>query len=254
MAFCTKCGRQLQEGEVCTCQQPAQNPVPPVTPQPAQASAPVQPAAPAQPSASGVFVMELWETIVGLIKKPVDTAQAYVKKGSFPMAGIIIGIVMLFQSLFGMFSRMASGAESAADSLLGLFGALSDKPNYFAIFMDGLLDVLVGAVLVALIYMVLVQAIGGGKITYVQGLSIVSLQVIWSVAAIPVAFLIGLIPVNFFSALAGWITVFAGAMGTVYAIVAVQSVIVKKNMLPYIIACAMVVNAISTYIIGLMFK
>lgn len=264
MAFCTKCGRQLQEGEVCTCQQTTQTPGQPVTPPPAQAGTPVQPgstqpgpvqpAAPAQPGAAGVFFKELWETIQGLVKKPVDTAISYTNKGSFPMAGVIIAVVAIFQGLFGMFGRMAEGSGSSGDSWADLFDSLVNKPNYFAIFMNGLLSVLVAAALVALIIMLLVQTLGGGKLTYVQGLSVVSLMLVWSVAVIPVAFLIDLIPVSFFAALAGWIRVFASAVGIVLAVMAVKSVIVKENMLPYIIACAMVVDAFSTYIIGLMFR
>ncbi len=280
MAFCTKCGRQLQDGEVCNCQQTA-TPVTPINPapqagqsqaaftqpagqpqagstQPAgqqQAAFASSAAAPAKPNPAANIFKEIMQTALGLLKTPVETTASATQKASFPVAGVIIAIVALVEGLFDMFSSMVSHAQSSSgslDSWESLFSQAFNKPNYFLVFLASFLTVLGVAALGAVIYMVLVQALGGGKITYVQGLQIAAMTVIFQAVASPVSFIIGAIPAGFFGALAGWIVTFAATLGTVYAILAVKSVIVKMNSLPYIFACVAVVNSFVAYIFSLM--
>lgn len=251
MAFCTKCGRQLQDGEVCNCQ--AATPVTPVTP-----VAPAAPAAPAQPGAAAKIFGEIWNTIIGLVKTPADTAVSSTQKASFPVAGIIIGLVALVKALFDMFSTMVaySGSSSSIGSwedLLGAMNAASNKPNYFLVLLNTLLVVIAVAAASAAMYMLLVQVLGGGKMSYIQALHVAAIAVVMTGIVAPVAFVIDVIPAGFFSALANWVVVFASTLGTVYAITAINAFVVKKNMLPYIIACVAVVNAFVSYIINLMF-
>lgn len=270
MAFCTKCGRQLQDGEVCNCQQTA-TPVTPINPAPQAgqsqaaftqpagqpqagftqaAGQPQTAAAPAQPNPAANIFKEIMQTALGLLKTPVETTASATQKASFPVAGVIIAIVALVEGLFDMFSSMVSHGQASGgwESLLGI----SNKPNYFLVFLASFLTVLGVAALGAVIYMVLVQALGGGKITYVQGLQIAAMTVIFQAVASPVSFIIGAIPASFFGALASWIVTFAATLGTVYAIMAVKSVIVKMNSLPYIFACVAVVNSFVAYIFSLM--
>ena len=83
MAFCRYCGRKLEDGEVCTCQQAQQNqaqapqqaaPQQNVQYQAPQQAAPQPGAAPAV-SAQGKQVMDaLLKDLVGLVKAPATTA------------------------------------------------------------------------------------------------------------------------------------------------------------------------------------
>lgn len=247
MAFCTKCGRQLQDGEVCNCQQTTTQQAQPIQPQQAA------PAAPAQPNAAGEAFKGVFSLAKGLLKTPSETTASAVQKPNPIVSCIIIGIVALVKGLFDMFSAMVSNAQSGSSSLgdLGsLFGYVSSKPNYFLIFLASFLIVIGVAAVSALVYMLLSNVLGGCKLTYVQGLEIAAMTVIFVAVSSPVAFIIGAIPVGFFGALAGWITTFVSVLGTVYAFLAVKSVVVKQNGLPYIFACVAVANAIVSYILG----
>ncbi len=246
MAFCSKCGKEIQEGQVCSCS----------TETAATTAAPVAPTAPA--AGGNAFVdslKDVWTTVQGLFKKPVETTAAHTSKGNIVLAAIIIGAVAILSGLFSMFSAMmATGGSGSMSDLLDYLGSYgASKPNYFLILLSAVLVVLAVAAVSALLYMVLVTSIGGGKLTFNQGLSIASLAVILEIAVIPVAFIIGAIPGGFFDALAGWVGTFAGALSTVYVLMAVKSVVADANKLPLIFAIVTVANSFVTYIINLMF-
>ena len=74
MAFCPKCGKQLADGEICSCQ----------TVQPQQ-QAPVQPQAPVHqkaPAQTPEFIKAILELFKGLFKKPADAVKNFVLKSS----------------------------------------------------------------------------------------------------------------------------------------------------------------------------
>lgn len=236
MAFCTKCGRQLQDGEVCNCQSATATPVAPVTP-----AAPTPAISSAQPSAAAGFFKDIVSLIVGLIKTPADTAVSSTQKASFPVSGIIILCVSVITALFTLFGQLVAYADS-------IF-----KPKYGIDFLENLLVVIVAAVVAGALYMLLANVLGGAKLNYNHGLHIAAMAILFVGIVAPVTFLIGIIPASFFSHLAGWIKIFASTLGSVYVITAINAAIVKKNMLPYIVACVAVVNSFISYIFGLMF-
>lgn len=94
MTFCTYCGRQLADGEVCNCQQNAapQNNVPQgmTYAQPQVAPAP-QPA-PKKPAGDNPF-KQVISHIVNTFKKPLDAAEEYYEKGTMVSSGILVGIL-----------------------------------------------------------------------------------------------------------------------------------------------------------------
>lgn len=133
MSFCTKCGRQLADGEVCTCQQTGQpqvNPVvqpinPQVAPQVNQAAQQMNQQGAAQmnvaPSnAAGTnpsFISELGVLFKGLIKKPVEAVSEYVDKSSIMTSAILIVVLSFLSgvaSLFYMIERNVDAKISAA--------------------------------------------------------------------------------------------------------------------------------------------
>lgn len=114
-SFCNQCGKPLQEGEICTCQQQAANPAPNAVPQFQQA--PVQnqmgnipfQAAPQQGAAfaanSGQMANQwigssknVFTNIVDLFKDPIGTVKRIADENKLmpPMIMVIINIVVIY--------------------------------------------------------------------------------------------------------------------------------------------------------------
>lgn len=94
MTFCSFCGKQLADGEVCTCQQNnAQQAAPqqPIYAQPAPAPAPQ----PKKASASDNVIKTVFGHIVNTVKKPITAAEEYYEKGTAVSSGIIIALVAI---------------------------------------------------------------------------------------------------------------------------------------------------------------
>lgn len=119
--FCTKCGRPLQEGEICNCTgQQTPNPAPvnqtPVTPNPVtppsaaptpSAPTPVAPT-PVQtaPSKSSLEIKQGFQNLVSALKtiwtNPSEAASLLAKKESWLPALILIAAQALFSGLFAL--------------------------------------------------------------------------------------------------------------------------------------------------------
>jgi len=272
MAFCTKCGRPLQDGEVCMCQPAAQPNVTPVTPvqvPPVQAaSVPVQAAVinpPMQPNAFLVFFKELWAIVIGILKTPVTTINTYVQKADMKVACTLIGISALVAALvrwFGLLQFNSKSSSSIDYNALGLgdisslYSDTSSKYSAGDIFkqmcFSALLIIAVAAA-VALVIMVAVNTFGKAKATYLQGFAIVSLTAILAIPAAIIAYIFGLFGVVFFSELGSWISVFASAVGAIYVFLGVRVICRDENKLPYIAGFCAAGASIAAYLIGLMF-
>ena len=157
--FCTKCGRPLQEGEICTCQQPVtpqepvtpQQPVTPqepVTPQqPVTLQTPVTPqAAPAQetvlqqqmgagqvpPVQNKVmqeqavgFLKDTVEYLWGLIIRPVTTGKKMIMEANVAVSAALI---ILQAIMSGFFAMAACGKYSSyVQSIASLFANYSSS-------------------------------------------------------------------------------------------------------------------------------
>lgn len=103
MAFCKYCGKQIEEGQVCSCQQTAQPQAQPTY------AAPAQPQAPAAPSAAGKMFKMIWEHTKGSFKNPFDAAKAYYQNGTFGTTGIIVGILALVYMIASVFRLIPMG-------------------------------------------------------------------------------------------------------------------------------------------------
>ncbi len=104
MTFCTFCGRQLADGEVCNCQQNAapQNNIPQGMPygqpQPAPQGMPYGQPQPAPQTAKkqsqGDNAIKLVIShITNTIKKPLTAAEEYYEKGTVASSGILVGLI-----------------------------------------------------------------------------------------------------------------------------------------------------------------
>ena len=88
MAFCTNCGRQLADGEVCTCQQNNAQSVPQGMPyaQPQQAT-------PNKSVDMGGAFSKAIDHIKNTIKKPITAAEEYYENGTIPSSAVLVGMI-----------------------------------------------------------------------------------------------------------------------------------------------------------------
>lgn len=104
MTFCTFCGRQLADGEVCNCQQNAapQNNIPQGMPygqpQPAPQGSPYGQPQPAPQTAKKQSqgdnsIKLVISHITNTIKKPLTAAEEYYEKGTVASSGILVGLI-----------------------------------------------------------------------------------------------------------------------------------------------------------------
>lgn len=156
--FCTKCGRPLQDGEICICQRPvtpapemtaqentapvqpqAQQNVPPVQPQMQQNVPPVQPQMqqnipPVQPQASAGnqaaagFFKKLIDTFICLITHPVTTGKQMIIEANLGIAAIFIALQAVMSGLFAVVicakcSSYLQYIASAVESYSSLFSS-----------------------------------------------------------------------------------------------------------------------------------
>lgn len=123
MAFCTICGKQLADGEVCTCQQNNAQSVPqgsipqgmPYTGAPQQGSpytaaygAPQQEAPKSSVDMGGAFKKAI-DHIKNTVKKPITAAEEYYENGTIPSSAVLIGILTIayvFATVLNLISKI----------------------------------------------------------------------------------------------------------------------------------------------------
>ena len=104
MAFCTICGKELAEGQVCDCQQAAapQENVTYAAPQGGFTYA--APQAPAQPSqvAVGNIFKDIWGHVVNTVKRPFEAAEEWFENSSIAKSSIVLGIITFLYMMTGL--------------------------------------------------------------------------------------------------------------------------------------------------------
>ena len=273
MAFCTKCGRPLQDGEVCLCQAATQPQVTPVTPvqvssvqaaaSPAQAAVINQPT---QPNVFLVFFKELWAIVIGVLKIPVATINTYVQKADVKISCTLIGISAFVAALVTLFGLLQAKAQSSSlydldnldlSNITSLYDQYSGTSYTFGYIFKQMcysaVLIIAVAAAIALVIMIAVNTYGKAKATYLQGVAIVSLTAILAIPAAILAYIFGAFGVSFFLAFGGWISVFASAVGAIYIFIGVRVVCKDENKLPFIAGLCAVGAAMARYLIGLMF-
>lgn len=193
MSFCKYCGRQLQDGEVCTCQQ-AQQPAGAAQPQQgfdqqaaqqtfqqgagqqAQQNAYQQQAQqgfnPQQASqqmdavkkAGANAALDYVNVLKGLFTSPVETVSAFVAKANVIMIAILIGgqaIINMLTRLFDMLianskAKVTTGSKELDSLLSSYYSSYTNTKPYPAgsIFKNMLLEILLVAVAAAVIALV----------------------------------------------------------------------------------------------------
>jgi len=121
--FCTKCGKELKEGETCTCcaNEPA-----------------ATPAVTVNSDAIVNTIKSVFTTIVNVFKKPDTTiTEETTKKDNTISIVIIISLAISF-ALYLM-AMVSNGVEAAADASYGLTTIVTNEISYFKIFIYGVL-------------------------------------------------------------------------------------------------------------------
>jgi len=278
MSFCTKCGRQLADGEICTCQQTVQpqgNPVvQPINPQGAQQGnpaaqqmnpqgAPQMNTNTASSGAAGAnpsFISELGVLFKGLIKKPVEAVSEYVNKSSIMTSAILIVVLSFLSgvaSLLYMIERNVDAKISAAKYYNPLipstwvvdepYGALEIIFRFvFKVFSNVIISVLFAALIYLLVKFLFEK---DSKITIAKALAVSSVRNLIYIPLYVFTNAIGIIPVDIFDTAGGWITSFGSAFSIVLVVMAVRAVLKNENRTPLVYAVTMiVVSVVSTFL------
>lgn len=224
MAFCRYCGRKLEDGEVCTCQQAQQNqaqaqqqaaPQQNVQYQAPQQAAPQPGAAPAV-SVQGKQVLDaLLKDLIDLVKAPGTSAQGYVRRGDVTVSVIFLLLQGICSAIFALF------CIGKINSLIALGGSMTQNIKFSgvgAFFLTLLYTVIFEAVLAGLYFGV--GKLLGGQLRFQEALSIVSMRSVILVPVILVSCLVFLLNISagivfyyFAGALAGVIFLVAGSNG-----------------------------------------
>lgn len=148
MAFCTICGKQLADGEVCTCQQNNAQSVPqgsipqgmPYTGAPQQGSpytaaygapqqgtsytgAPQQGTPKSSVDMGGAFKKAI-DHIKNTVKKPITAAEEYYENGTIPSSAVLVGILTIayvFATVLNLISKIFYALSSFKKQAKGLY-------------------------------------------------------------------------------------------------------------------------------------
>lgn len=285
MKFCPKCGRQLADGEVCTCQtQPANSAAQAGGQEQMNGQAPFggqqqmngqapfggqqqmngqapfggqqqfngqaqfggQPQMRPQPQ-TDPMVKELADLFKGIVKTPAEAITKYVKNASIMAPCILIAVLAFISGIKELLRMLVANMQSKYYTYYKAGDIVSGT-------IGEVVTVILSAALIALLIMVIINAIEkDNKVTYAQALAIASLG---DLLYIPLAFIgtiFAMIPVKFFSYLSSWIKSFGTAVGYIYTFFGIRAVEKKDNHMPLVYGCAALAAAVLSTVISLIF-
>lgn len=191
--FCTKCGKPLEEGEVCSCQTVATQSVeqkvvenqsvdqqPDFQYQPA-----AMPAQTANPSQAEAFVKRLFSNILLLLKEPVEMGREFIESADVTMAMAFIVIQGIISGVFGMAveGKAVATLKSSMGFLSGMFSSSAIKIPYLKSFFGTLvISVILTLVLAGLL--LAANLIFKNQVTYKEMICEASMR---SICIMPVA-------------------------------------------------------------------
>lgn len=206
MAFCKFCGKELKEGEICSCQAsaPAGNGTIPEAPAPAPVPVPAPAPAPTQPagSSSGPSVTvtlpskdavntaakNVFSSILNVLVHPATGGKEFVQSGNTIVALMIMGVHTILSCIFSII--MVAKINSVIKLIP--YGADSLKFSGIKAFFVTLLFSIIFSALLSAIFFVATKAT---RISASLG-QVLALAAVRSIAAIPLSILaivIGLI-------------------------------------------------------------
>ena len=258
MSFCKYCGRQLQDGEVCTCQQAQQSagaaqPQQEFNQQAAQQTfqqgAGQQTYQQAQQGfnqqqasqqmdavkkAGANAALDYVNVLKGLFTSPVETVSAFVAKANVIMIAILIGgqaIINMLTRLFDMLianskAKVTTGSKELDSLLSSYYSSYTNTKPYPAgsIFKNMLLEILlvaVAAAVIALAVMLLAKVFNKANVTYMQGLAVYAITAVLGIPAELLSWVTGLTSVGFIDRISSCVTVFSNVAGYAFVYIAI---------------------------------
>lgn len=286
MSFCKYCGRQLQDGEVCTCQQ-AQQPAGAAQPQQgfnqqaaqqtfqqgagqqAQQNAYQQQSSQqmdAVKKAGANAALDYVNVLKGLFTSPVETVSAFVAKANVIMIAILIGgqaIINMLTRLFDMLianskAKVTTGSKELDSLLSSYYSSYTNTKPYPAgsIFKNMLLEILlvaVAAAVIALVVMLLAKAFNKANVTYMQGLAVYAITAVLGIPAELLSWVTGLTSVGFIDRISSCVTVFSNVAGYAFVYIAIRALCKDEKKIPLIMAISYVAVNFLTWVLRLMF-
>ena len=278
MSFCKYCGRQLQDGEVCTCQQ-AQQPAGAAQPQQgfnqqagqqtyqqAQQGFNQQQASQQMEAVKKAGANAAIDVLKGLFTSPVETVSAFVAKANVIMIAILIGgqaIINMLTRLFDMLianskAKVTTGSKELDSLLSSYYSSYTNTKPYPAgsIFKNMLLEILlvaVAAAVIALVVMLLAKAFNKANVTYMQGLAVYAITAVLGIPAELLSWVTGLTSVGFIDRISSCVTVFSNVAGYAFVYIAIRALCKDEKKIPLIMAISYVAVNFLTWVLRLMF-
>lgn len=281
MSFCKYCGRQLQDGEVCTCQQAQQSAgaaqpqqgfnqqAGQQTYQQAQQGFNQQQASQqmdAVKKAGANAALDYVNVLKGVFTSPVETVSAFVAKANVIMIAILIGgqaIINMLTRLFDMLianskAKVTTGSKELDSLLSSYYSSYTNTKPYPAgsIFKNMLLEILlvaVAAAVIALVVMLLAKAFNKANVTYMQGLAVYAITAVLGIPAELLSWVTGLTSVGFIDRISSCVTVFSNVAGYAFVYIAIRALCKDEKKIPLIMAISYVAVNFLTWVLRLMF-
>lgn len=293
MSFCKYCGKQLQDGEVCTCQQAQQAQQSAGAAQPQQgfnqqaAQQTFQQGAGQQTyqqaqqgfnqqqasqqmdavkKAGANAALDYVNVLKGLFTSPVETVSAFVAKANVIMIAILIGgqaIINMLTRLFDMLianskAKVTTGSKELDSLLSSYYSSYTNTKPYPAgsIFKNMLLEILlvaVAAAVIALVVMLLAKAFNKANVTYMQGLAVYAITAVLGIPAELLSWVTGLTSVGFIDRISSCVTVFSNVAGYAFVYIAIRALCKDEKKIPLIMAISYVAVNFLTWVLRLMF-
>ena len=281
MSFCKYCGKQLQDGEVCTCQQAQQSAgaaqpqqgfnqqAGQQTYQQAQQGFNQQQASQqmdAVKKAGANAALDYVNVLKGVFTSPVETVSAFVAKANVIIIAILIGgqaIINMLTRLFDMLianskAKVTTGSKELDSLLSSYYSSYTNTKPYPAgsIFKNMLLEILlvaVAAAVIALVVMLLAKAFNKANVTYMQGLAVYAITAVLGIPAELLSWVTGLTSVGFIDRISSCVTVFSNVAGYAFVYIAIRALCKDEKKIPLIMAISYVAVNFLTWVLRLMF-
>lgn len=283
MKYCTNCGRQLADDEVCTCRQQAPNQTQDNNAQADNAAQQAQFNGQPQGSAQGQFngqpqgqfngqpqafdnftqqvsaagqqlqndknVASIITFYKGLVKKPAQAAADFVKNANMASGFIFIGLFAIVEVVLSVVYLLSSVIGS-----IGGFGFSFYPASFFEGIFSGIVGEAVRVLILAAVILVVLNAVQKDKkVTFAQTLSAACLYDAVYLPIILVAAIIDIIPFQFFGNVSSWLHTFAGVVGYVSIFFGVRAIEEDDNKLPLVCGLAFLATAIGSTIVNAIF-
>ncbi len=193
MAFCRYCGKKLEDGEVCTCQQSAE-----AAGNPAAETAAAGTATFAQTIKQSEAVeqgkkvaMNVFSQFVSLLKAPASNAAAFIRKADVVASVILLALQGLFSAIF------AAILVGNVNDLIGIAGRYAKelKISGVGVFFQVWIYSILLSVVFAGLYLGATKLLKG-QLNFKEALSVVAMRSVIVIPVTLVACLLGLMNVT----------------------------------------------------------